>query len=141
MAEVTTRQESGEPRFVVTYAEYISPVIPGQMFADECLARAVRASPGAGMEDPRKVGERNWTGLLEDDQILYECVLAATAANVAALVATELAWLTWGEEAAELAARLSASAGAVARTRVAVRSGSGHEPGAPPGNNPRTSEA
>jgi hypothetical protein len=102
MRSISAHVEHGESLFAVRYSDYLT-VVGGNVTNAMRLHTAVAAEAGAGMSEPKMVQWCSDTGLREDEQWEWECLLELSAANVNALIATEF---DWEDSAIELAKRI-----------------------------------
>jgi hypothetical protein len=102
MRSISAHVEHGESRFAVRYSDYLT-LFGGTVKNAVHLHAAVAAVPGATMSKPTLVKCWSDTGLREDEQWEWQCLLEPSAANVAALIATDF---DWEESAIELASRI-----------------------------------
>jgi hypothetical protein len=77
---------------VVGYCSRCFTLIRGDVTDGGRLLRTVRAEPGASISEPIDQGRVNYMGLLEGEYQVWERLLGPTAANIAALRASDFDW-------------------------------------------------
>jgi|SRR6516164_7762967 hypothetical protein len=91
MRSISARVEEGKSVFVVKYSDYVT-VVGGEVNNAMRLRAAVAAEAGASMSEAKLVKSWSETGYFEDEECECECLFEPSAANLAALIATEFDW-------------------------------------------------
>ena len=102
MRSISAHVEHEKSLFAVRFSDYLT-LVEGDVTNAKRLHAAVAAEAGAVMSEPKMVKWWSDTGLREDEQWEWECLLELSAANVNALIATEF---DWEDSAIELAKRI-----------------------------------